>query len=158
MLDPTRPPAIRPTGVFEGLRPGAIAFGVLVDTAASLVASLVLVAVFSTLGPPRDGASPEEAAQAIESSPRFLFASLCVGLLCTVWGAYVGARRAACFFVRHGVWIGIGSAVVGLFFYGADDAQAPQTPFWFDVLGFTLLLPAGALGGYWASRARARAA
>lgn len=147
MADPTRPPPIQATGIFDSLKPGAIALGVLVDIAASMLGSLLLVALFSALEPPRDGASPREAAEALESSPHFLAASLCVGLLCTVLGGYVGARRAACHFARHGVWIGIGSALVGLLFYGAANAQAPHPPFWYDLLGFSLLLPAGALGG-----------
>jgi hypothetical protein len=145
MSDPT--PAIEPTGVFEGLKPGAIALGVFVDLATSMLASLLLVALFAALDPPRDGASPEEAAQALEASPQFLYASLGVGLLCTVLGGFVGARRAASLFARHGVWIGIGSALVGLLFYGAGGAGAPRPPLWFDLLGFSLLLPAGALGG-----------
>jgi hypothetical protein len=150
MLKSTRPPAIQPTGILEGLKPGAIVFGVFVDITASIVGSLLLVALFGGLQPPQDGASPREAMKALEASPQFLFASLSVGLLCTVWGAYVGAKRAGRLFARHGAWIGIGSALVGLVFYGAGDAQGPRPPFWFDVLGFALLLPAGALGGHWA--------
>jgi hypothetical protein len=157
MPDSTRPPAIQATGIFEGLKPGAIALGVLVDITASMLASLLLVALFAALEPPRDGASAEEAARALATSPHFLFASLGVGLLCTVLGGYVGAKRAASHFARHGVWIGIGSALVGLVFHGAD-ARGPRPPLWFDLLGFSLLLPAGALGGQMAALAARRRA
>ncbi len=159
MLESTRPPAIQPTGIFEGLKPGAIALGVVVDTMASLLGSLLLVALFAGLQAPRDGgASPSEAAQALAASPHFLFASLGVGLLCTVCGAYVGAKRASCFFARHGAWIGICSAVVGLVPYGISGQDGPRPPLWFDLLGFSLLLPAGALGGYLAGFAVRRSA
>src|SRR5262245_53425354 len=154
MSGPSRPPSIQPTGVFEGLRPGAIVFGVFVDTLASLLASLLLVGLLSGAQPPPEGgASPADAVRELSASPRFLFASLAVGLSCTVLGAFAGARRAACFFVRHGAWIGIGSALVGLLFYGSSGQAEPRPPLWFDMLGFSLLLPAGALGGYLAGLA-----
>jgi hypothetical protein len=159
MQHSTRPPAIQPTGIFEGLRPGAIVFGVVVDMAASMLGSLLLVAFFAGQQASRDGgASPGEAAQALAASQEFLFASLALGLLCTVLGAFVGARRASCFFVRHGVWIGIGSAVVGLLLYGPAAREEPRPPLWFDLLGFSLLLPAGALGGWLAGLAARRSA
>lgn len=155
MPDPTRPPALQATGIFEGLKPGAIALGVLVDVAASMLASLLLIALFAALEPPRDGDPARELAQALATSPHFLFASLGVGLLCTVLGGYVGAKRAASHFARHGVWIGIGSALVGLVFQGSD-VRGPRAPLWFDLLGCALLLPAGALGGQMAALAARR--
>jgi len=162
MSGPSRPPSIQPTGIFEGLKPGAIVFGVFVDTLASILASLLLIGVLS--GPPPSGEggpagpAPADAAPELAASPRYLFASLAVGLACTVLGAFAGARRAACFFVRHGVWVGIGSALVGLLFYGSSGQAEPRPPLWFDMLGFSLLLPAGALGGYLAGLAARRSA
>ncbi len=46
-MEPVRPPPIQPTGVFDGLRPGAILIGVLVDTLATFVASALLIALFA---------------------------------------------------------------------------------------------------------------
>ena len=79
-----------------------------------------------------------------------MLASLIVGLLCTVFAGYVGARRAECFFVRHGAWIAIGSAFSALFFYAIAAEPGPRPPLWFDLVGFTLMIPAGALGGLFA--------
>ena len=143
-----RPPPIEPTGVFDGLRPGAILIGVVVDNLATFVASSILIGLFAAgLADDQGGELPERALEPLLASPEFLLASLAVGLLCTVFAAYVGAKRAARFFVRHGVWIAIGSAFCALFSYVVAGQQGPHPPLWFDLVGFTLMIPAGALGG-----------
>jgi hypothetical protein len=152
-----RPPAIQPTGIFEGLRPGAILLGVAFDNLATLLLSPLLLAVFAgsqgIAGPEGLG---EEAILALTQTPEFLLASLVVGLGCTGAGAYVGARRAGCHFVRHGAWIGVCAALVGLALYPAPAASQPLPPLWFDLAGFALLIPVGALGGFVAGATAAR--
>jgi hypothetical protein len=148
-----RPPSIEPAGIFDGIRPGAIVLGVIVDTVATIISGVVLVVVFAIQANWQvDGAVPDDTFDAIVTSPEFLLASLVVGTLCTILGAFVGARRAACFYVRHGAWIAIGSAVVALVSY-AVSAQAEPNPLWYDIAGFTLIIPSGIAGGllaqYW---------
>lgn len=137
-----RPTAIEPSGIFEGLRPAAILLGVACDNLATLLLSPLLLAAFA-------GAEEldEQTLAALSRSTPFLLASLAVGLGCTAAGAWVGARRAGCHFVRHGVWIGVCAALIGLACYPAPAASRPLPPLWFDLAGFALLLPAGALGG-----------
>ena len=148
MTEPNRPPAIEPTGIFEGLRPGAILIGVVVDNLATLVASSLLVSLFALrLAREHGGELPDEGLEPLLTSPEFLLASLVVGLLCTVLGAFVGASRAACFFVRHGAWIAVGSAIFSVLVYASAGQAGPRPPLWYDLLGFTLMIPAGALGG-----------
>lgn len=148
MSEPGHPAPIQPTGVFEGLRPGAILVGVLVDNLATFLTGPLLIALFaSELTPEPGGELPEEALEPLLRSPEFLLASLVVGLLCTVFGAYVGARRAGCFCIRHGAWIAVGSALSSLLIYAAAGPQDPRPPLWFDLVGFSLMIPAGALGG-----------
>lgn len=148
-----RPPSIEPTGIFEGISPGAIVLGVIVDTVATIISGFALLFVFgrSVIGK-SGGDVPDNAFDAIVTSPSFLLASLVVGILCTILGAFVGARRAACHHVRHGAWIAVGSAVVSLVSY-ATSAQGEPNPLWFDIVGFTLIIPAGVAGGllaqYW---------
>jgi len=142
-----RPPSIEPTGIFDGLRPGAILFGVIVDTVATIVSGSVLLWVFALqMSRQYGGDFPEGALDAVLTSPAFLIASLVVGILCTILGAFVGARRAACFHVRHGAWIAVGSAIVSLVSYAASPPEQPN-PLWFDLVGFTLIIPAGIAGG-----------
>jgi hypothetical protein len=146
--EPSRPPAIQPAGVFDGLRPGAILIGVVVDNLATIVAGSLLVSLFAAELAREHGAElPEEAFEALLSSPGFLLASLIVGLLCTVLGAYVGSRRAECLFVRHGAWIAVGSAIVSVIFLAMEGPTGSRPPLWFDMVGFALMIPAGAAGG-----------
>ena len=148
VMEPGRPSPIEPTGVFDGLRPGAILIGIVVDNLATFVAGSFLVSLFAGgLAGENAGELPEQGLEPLLASPEFLLASLAVGLLCTVFAAYVGAKRAARFFVRHGVWIAIGSAFLALFSYVVAGQQGPHPPLWFDLVGFTLMIPAGALGG-----------
>ena len=148
MSQSSRPPAIQPTGIFDGLRPGAILIGVAVDNVATFVASSFLVSLFAVQPARQHGAQlPDEALEQLLASPGFLLASLIVGLLCTVLGAYVGARRAACFYVRHGAWIAVGSAIVAVVLYAIPGQEGTRPPLWFDLVGFTLMIPAGAAGG-----------
>ena len=155
MSGPERPTAIQPTGIFDGLRPMAILLGVLFDNLATyLVGSLLLLAFAGAPG--SDGAFDEDALAALAQSNEFLLASLAGGLACTAAGAFVGARRAGCHFVRHGAWIGVCAALLGLACYPAPAASRPLPPLWFDLAGYALLLPAGALGGLLAGLGAAR--
>jgi hypothetical protein len=138
------PPPIQPTGIFDGLRPGAILIGVVVDNIATIVANVFLVSLFAA-GTGQQGG--EEALDPLLASPEFLLVSLIVGLLCTGLGAYVGARQAACLFVRHGAWIAVGSAIVAVSLSAILGQEGSGSPLWFDLLGFTLMIPAGAAGG-----------
>jgi hypothetical protein len=147
-MEPVRPPPIQPTGVFDGLRPGAILIGVVVDNLATFVASSILIGFFAAgLADEHGDELPAEALEPLLASPEFLLASLVVGLLCTVFAGYVGARRAERFFIRHGAWIAVGSAFLALFSYAVFGQPGPRPPLWFDLAGFTLMIPAGALGG-----------
>ena len=144
MSDFRPPPPIQPTGVFHDIRLSAVLLGVLVDTAATIFGSLLLLTTFMT----RDGSEPsEETLRELSAMPDFLLASLVVGLLCTVLGGYVGARRADRAHVRHGAWIAVGSALFGLAQFAVAAPGAPTPPLWFDLVGFSLMLPAGAAGG-----------
>jgi hypothetical protein len=138
------PPPIQPSGMFDDIRPSAVLLGVLVDTAATVLGSLVLLTTFMS----RDGREPsDEVLEELSAMPEFLLASLIVGLMCTVLGGYVGARRANRAHVRHGAWVAVGSALFGLAQFAVAAPQAPTPPLWFDLVGFSLMIPAGAAGG-----------
>ena len=151
-----RPTAIEPSGIFDGLRPAAILLGVAFDNLATLLVGPLLLPAFA--GAPAPGAEgvDEETLAALARSTPFLLASLGVGLGCTAAGAYVGARRAGCHFVRHGVWIGVCAALIGLACYPMPAASRPLPPLWFDIAGFALPFPIGALGGLLAAATATR--
>jgi hypothetical protein len=148
------PASIEPPGIFDGLQPGAILLGAIVDNVATAVVSIALV---SLLGPAEAFSEDKEASQAafdaLASESEFLFWSLALGLGCTVFGAFVGARRAGSLHVHHGGWVAVASAVIGLMLMlvpGQGAGMAP--PLWYEAIGWALLLPAGLLGGALAGR------
>jgi hypothetical protein len=142
-----RPPSVEPTGIFDGIRPDAVLLGVIVDSVATIVSGFALLWIFARPVIRQSGGDvPDDAFAAILTSPAFLLASFVVGLLCTILGGFVGARRAARFHVRHGAWIAVGSAVVSLVSYAVSPPAEPN-PLWFDLAGFALIIPAGVAGG-----------
>jgi hypothetical protein len=143
------PQSIEPEGLFDGLKPSAIFLGAVVDHLATVFVSIALVAV---LGPEevfsKDEAVSQAAFDALASEPEYLLWSMILGLGCTVFGAYVGARRAGKLHVRHGGWIAVASAALGLvFMLLAGEGSGPAPPVWYEAIGWALLLPAGLLGG-----------
>jgi hypothetical protein len=143
------PPSIEPQGLLDGIRWRAVLFGVVVDTALTVFASGILL--LWAAGPEVSSLDEEAAAQAIAAaliSPEYLLASLVVGLLATLIGAYAGASRAGTSHVRHGGWIAVCSAVLGFSLYLLPGPHTePTPPFWYDAVGLALILPAGLLGG-----------
>jgi hypothetical protein len=154
-----QPSPVEPQGILEGINWRAVLFGAIVDIVLTIFASAIFI--FWAAGP--DAFSPDEAVakQAVDAallSPEFLLFAFVTGTVATAIGAYVGARRAGVFHVRHGGWIAICSALCSLLFLLAPGAtSAPNTPLWYDALGLILMLPAGLLGGRLAE-ARGRAA
>jgi hypothetical protein len=143
------PQSIEPEGLFEGLVPGAILLGAIVDHVATAIASIALVAA---IGPDEvfsdDAGISDAAFDALALEPEFLLWSMALGLGCTVLGAYVGATRAGRLHLRHGGWIAVASAALGLVFMLVPaEGPAPALPWWYEAIGWVLLLPAGLLGG-----------
>lgn len=154
-----QPFPVEPQGILEGINWRAVLLGAIVDIVLTIFAGTIFI--FWAAGP--DAFSPDEdvAKQAIDAallSPEFLLYAFVTGLFATAIGAYVGARRAGVFHVRHGGWIAICSALCSLLFLLIPGAtSAPNLPLWYDALGLILMLPAGLLGG-WLAEARGGAA
>ena len=84
-----------------------------------------------------------------KATKRVLAASLLLGALATVIGAYAGARRAGVVPLKHGLMVGLVagvSALVMLLLPGT--VTPPELPFWYHLLGWLSYLPAGIAGGY----------
>jgi hypothetical protein len=143
------PTSIEPHGIFDGLKPGAILIGAVVDHVATLATSIVLFVVLAGEAAFSDDEEVTQAAfDALSADPQFLVWSMVLGLSCTVLGAFVGARRAGKLHLRHGGWVAVASAVIGmLYLLLPAEAAGPVPPLWYDVVGWVLLLPAGLLGG-----------
>ena len=150
---PTPPPSIEPTSVFSGLRPLPILYGALVDHVATFLAG---TALFVVLAADRSidlsEEISEEALAEVLASPEFLLCSFIVGALCTVFGGFLGARRAGCQHARHGAFVGLASILIGLLVFVLPAAAEP-TPLWYDLLGAAVVIPCGAVGGWLAEKA-----
>jgi hypothetical protein len=137
-------------GTFDGLSGSAILFGAFVDIAATLVASTLLVLWLAPELATHDEAAARQALAQLYASPTYVDANLVLGALCTVLGAFAGARRAGQLHVRHGGWIAVTSTALGVFLTLAEPAPAADAntvPLWAEVTAWLLILPAGIAGG-----------
>jgi putative membrane protein (TIGR04086 family) len=119
--------------------------GVVVDTAGTvcLVALYVLI-LFGF-----------EAAGELDSkslSTSDLVATEVLGLLPSVLGGFVAARKANRLHVQHGIAVGAGSLIVWLVLEWGLPSEG--TPVWYDLLSIGVAVPAAALGGWAAGRRR----
>lgn len=120
----------------------AVIVGAIVDNVATLAVMLFLMtALMST------GISHDDVVVRMKSASGLLL-SLIIGLGCTSLGGYVAGRIAQRSEVLHGSLVaGIGM-VLALFF------RESGLPFWYDIIGFAGMLPAGMLGGLAARQRR----
>jgi hypothetical protein len=150
----TRPPSldpIEPEGLFDGLSGAAILFGAVVDLGATIFASLLVMALAAPREAAADPAAAAEAMEAFYASGPLAALDLALGLVCTAFGAFVGARRAGKLHVRHGGWIAVTSTAMIAFLMllapPAPAAQGPELPLWYEALAWILIIPAGVAGG-----------
>jgi len=118
-----------------------------VDHLATIVVVGVLVPLAFGAGPdgPAPGAGGFDPARL---GPGFLAAVLLGGQACTVLGAFVGARRARVYPLRHGGWVAVVSAAIGVVLYTLPaSGPVPPVPVWYDLLSWFLVIPSGLLGG-----------
>lgn len=141
------PGSIDPDGLFDGIQWSAVGLGALVDILVTFAANLPLVAIFAPEALTADPARAEQVMREASTSLPFLVAGLLVGMAATVFGAYVGARRAGVHHLRHGGWVAIASLLIG-FLPLLLLEPGPEPPLWYQALGIVLMLPAGLLGGF----------
>lgn len=147
------PPPIEPDGVLDGLVWPAIVAGALLDIVLTMVAGIPATLWLAGADAEQDPAAAEAAFEQALATPEGMLLSAGIGLTATAVGAWYGARRAGVFHVRHGGWVAMVSAALGLLFLTLPAAPAAASaPPWFDALTMAAMLPAGLLGGFVASR------
>ena len=152
------PRPIEPRGFFTGLKIRPIIIGAVVDYVATYaVVTLYLIFVYMK-EPLEKGGVPTEALQEalkeMLSSQQGLLDLLIIGALCTVLGGYVAGRLARAEEIKHGALVGAVALIVGVLQTGMAGEASP-VPYWHELLGYLLAIPAGALGGFLA-QGRAR--
>lgn len=147
------PPPVEPVGIFSGVQVRPIIAGVIVDYLATFLAGTVFIIIFFGQEIVTQGELSEEAFNKILTSPEYLLILGAVGALCTVLGGYVAGRIAKDFEIKHGALVGLGSLIL-VTLEQAMSGQSSSYPIWFEVLGYLIAVPAGALGGHIAQRQR----
>lgn len=144
------PPPLGPRGFFSGVQIRPIIIGAVVDYIATHVLILLYLIVYYIKDPLEKGGLPEEAIEKalkeMLSSREALLALIVIGALCTVLGGYVAGRLAKAEEVKHGALVGAVSLIVGVLQTGMAGEGSP-VPYWHELLGYVLAIPAGALGG-----------
>lgn len=119
----------------------AVLIGSLVDIGGTfLVGSLLIAAVATATG----ATTPEDLARTLDGSPTLQLATLAVGLLMTLLGAYVAARLAPEAERLHAFAVGVISTLIG---FSSVFASPESSPFWAQAAGLILTVPAAFAGG-----------
>jgi hypothetical protein len=144
---PQRP--IEPEGIFDGLSGTAILLGAFIDIVCTEIAGMLLILWFTPNPPTRDPEQVRQLLAQLAASTSYVGASIAVGALGTVLGAFVGARRAGLLHVRHGGWIAVASTALGtlLMLLEPPSRDATEFPFWAQLAAWLLILPSGMTGG-----------
>ncbi len=122
----------------HSLRPVSILFGVLVDKLSFIAAALALASFVDA------------------STPAFGNLALALGLMATAGGAFVAGRHAHLRPLAHGVAVGAIAVLISFGRFLVDRVWTPEVdpahPLWWELLGWSGALLAGALGGALAAR------
>ncbi len=147
------PHPIEPRGFFAGVQIRPIIVGAVVDYVATYALIMVYLIVHYMKEPLEKGGMPEEAIERalkeMLSSQEGLLALIVIGAFCTALGGYVAGRLAKAEEVKHGALVGAVSLIVGIVQTGMAGEASP-VPYWHELLGYVLAIPAGAMGGSFA--------
>lgn len=147
------PPPIEPRGFFAGVQIRPIIIGAVVDYIVTHVLIMLYLIVYYMKDPLEKGGLPEEAIEKalkeMLSSQEGLLALIVIGAFCTALGGYVAGRLAKAEEVKHGALVGAVSLILGLLQTGMAGEGSP-VPYGYELLGYVLAIPAGALGGSFA--------
>jgi len=146
------PRPIEPRGFFTGVKIRPIIIGAVVDYVATYALIMLYLIVFYLKDSLEKGLSEEAIERALEqalSSQEGLLALIVIGAFCTALGGYFAGRLAKAEEVKHGALVGAVSLIVGVLQSGMAGEGSP-VPYWHELLGYVLAIPAGALGGSFA--------
>jgi uncharacterized membrane protein HdeD (DUF308 family) len=124
----------------------ALAAGVAADWLGTLLTAGLLGVAFG-VGPD----TPDSRIQALLTAPEFIISATVHGAFFTALGGYVAARLAPEDPLRHAVIVGALSLVLAVLLSTAPG-EGPAAPWWVVALGYLLVVPAAAAGGWLGSR------
>jgi putative membrane protein (TIGR04086 family) len=145
----TPPAPIEPTGFFTGIQIRPVIIGVVVDYIATHIAMAAFIFGYLAKELSKEGELTEEALAKYMSTPEGLTVALVIGSLCTALGGFIAARKAGVLETKHGAFVGLGSLIVSLIQHALQE-EPMQLPEWFNFVSIVVVIPAGALGGFFA--------
>lgn len=145
-----RPSPVEPRGFFTGVKIRPIVVGAVVDYVTTNIVVTLYVILYYVEGSLQEGIPREAIEKGFReamSSTDGLQAFLILGTLCTVLGGFIAARIAKAEQIKHGALVGAVSLIIGVLQTAMAGAPSP-VPNNFELLGYILAIPAGALGGF----------
>ncbi len=124
----------------------ALVAGVAADWFGTLLTAGLLGVAFGVGPDTSDGRLQE-----LLASPEFIISATLHGSFFTALGGYVAARLAPADPFRHAVIVGLLSLVLAVLL-ATSPGEGPQAARWVDMLGYLLVVPAAAAGGWLGSR------
>jgi len=147
-----RPPAaVEPTGFFEGVQIRPVIFGVVIDYIATFAGIYAYFFVYVAKELSKKGEVSPEVITTFMLSDEGLMIGFVIGMLGTMIGGFVAARKAGVLEIKHGAFVAVGSLVVSAIEQAMQEESVPL-PEWFRFLSVAATIPAGALGGYLAEK------
>ena len=124
----------------------ALVAGVSADWLGTLLTAGLLGVAFG-VGPD----TPDSRIQELLSAPEFIISATVHGTFFTALGGYVAARLAPADAptdpLRHAVIVGLLSLILAILMAMAPG-EGPRAAWWVDALGYLLVVPAAAVGGW----------
>ncbi len=120
----------------------ALVAGVSADWLGTLLTAPLLGVAF--------GVGPETAdgrIQELLAAPEFILSATLHGSFFTALGGYIAARLATADPLRHAVIVGLLSLVLAILL-ATSPVEGPEPAWWVDALGYLLVVPAAATGGW----------
>lgn len=140
---------IEPTGFFTGVQIRPVIAGVVVDYIATYAAMYAYFFVYLAGELSKDGEISSEKIVEYMTSSEGLMVGFTIGVLGTVVGGFVAGWKAGNLEAKHGAFVGVGSLIVS-FIEQLLHEEGVELPEWFRALSILAIIPAGALGGYFA--------
>ncbi len=126
----------------------ALVAGVAADWLGTVLTAGLLGAAFGVTA-----ATPDSRLEELLAEPLFLVVATAHGSLFTALGGYVAGRLAPADPLRHALLVGLLSLVLAALL-ASTPGEGPEPPWWVDLAGYLLAVPA-ALAGGWLARWRA---
>ena len=130
------------------LKPWPVIAGILVDSLGSIAVGLVYFALVLGVELARGREITDQTFDAHVNITAVL------GLALTAAGGFVAGWLAKIDEVRHGIAVGVGSALIWLLLDYVVPADGPES--FVETMSFFAVIPAAALGGYLAARMNSR--